>query len=186
MKREISEKEFAVIREISNNELPDQRTIATKTGFSLGLTNLIIKRLVKTGYIKLKQLNRRKIQYILTPKGFTEKAKKSYKYTLKTINLFRVIKEKIQELITNYYHQGVKNFIIVGNNELAELAELAFSALKFENVSYSRINNNSLRLDKKNDCVYLIASDGSFTLVKKSSRNRVDLIDYLANSGIYF
>ena len=47
--KEISEKEFAVIREISINRFPNQRTIATKTGFSLGLTNLIIKKLVKTG-----------------------------------------------------------------------------------------------------------------------------------------
>ena len=71
----ISEKEYAIIREIHKNHIPDQRTLATRTGISLGMTNIIIKKLIKKGYIKAKQLNQKKIQYILTPKGFTEKAR---------------------------------------------------------------------------------------------------------------
>ncbi len=43
------------------------------------------KNAIKKGYVKALQLNRRKIQYMLTPKGFSEKAKKSYSYTVRTI-----------------------------------------------------------------------------------------------------
>ena len=48
---EVSEKEFAVIQEIHKNEMPDQRMIAHKTGISLGMTNMIIQRLIERGYI---------------------------------------------------------------------------------------------------------------------------------------
>jgi len=161
----MDEKEFAVIREISNNYLPDQRTIARKVGISLGITNLIIKRLVRTGYIKIKQLNRKKIQYILTPKGFSEKAKKSYNYTLKTIKQLRAIREGIQELILKEYRNGKTEFIIEGENDLADITELAFKNLAHLNLKYSK---NGTR---KNNCVVL-------------SRKRI--INYLANSGIFY
>ena len=124
---EISEKEFAVIREISNNHLPDQRTIATRTGISLGLTNLIMKRLVKMGYVKAKQLTSKKIQYILTPIGFKEKAKKSYNFTLKTINTVKTMREAIQGLIVKRNKAGITNFEIHGDSELADIAEIALN-----------------------------------------------------------
>lgn len=172
----ISEKEFAVITEISNNHLPDQRTIARKLGISLGLTNLIIKRLVKTGYVKIKQLNQRKIQYLLTPKGFTEKAEKSYNYTLKTINILTSLREKIQKLIMEKYKSGIRDFLIVGNDELADLTEITLRKLSLPDVKYSReikhgnseTNNSVLVFD---------------TSENKINGNAVNLISYLSKEG---
>ncbi len=181
---EISEKEFAVIKEISNNHLPDQRTIATKTGLSLGLTNLIIKKLIKTGYIKIKQLNRRKIQYILTPKGFAEKAKKSYRYTIKTINLFKSIKEQIQKLILDYKNQGIQKFIILGKNELADIAEIAIKPLSDKyNIIYTRLEQTKNNITSKDNGYLIILTDN--TKIKNNTKNKIDLIKYLAYTGIF-
>ena len=82
---EINERELRVIEEVSRDKNLTQRKISHSLGLSLGTTNLILKKLVSKGYIKMRQLNRRKIQYILTPKGFAEKVKKSYRFFLKTI-----------------------------------------------------------------------------------------------------
>jgi DNA-binding MarR family transcriptional regulator len=79
----IGERELRIIEEISQNQNLTQRKISHKLGLSLGMTNIILKRLASKGYIKVKGLNRRKVQYILTPKGFAEKTKKSYRYFLK-------------------------------------------------------------------------------------------------------
>ena len=81
----IGERELKIIEEISQDKNLTQRKISHRLGLSLGMTNIILKRLVSKGYIKVKGLDRRKVQYILTPKGFTEKTKKSYRYFLKTI-----------------------------------------------------------------------------------------------------
>ncbi|MHB9155383.1 MAG: hypothetical protein ACYC5N_06790 [Endomicrobiales bacterium] len=139
---EITEKELAVIREISNNHLPDQRTIATRTGQSLGLTNLIIKRLIIKGYIKAKQLNQKKIQYLLTPKGFSEKAKKSYSYALKTVNLVKMMRESLQHLVDEECKKGADYFEICGVGELSNIAELTFKNIGIEVVTYKRIEAN--------------------------------------------
>ncbi len=78
----IGERELKIIEEISREKNLTQRKISHKLGLSLGMTNLVLKRLANKGYIKVKGLNRRKVQYILTPKGFAEKTKKSYRYYL--------------------------------------------------------------------------------------------------------
>src|SRR5271157_2861065 len=132
----VSEKEFAVINEIFNNHLPDQRTIASRAGISLGLTNLIIKRLIGKGYVKAKQLNKKKIQYLLTPKGFSEKASKSYNFTLKTIEMLKSVRERIQGLLQQKYNEGFSEFTISGVGDILHLCELAIKQLNKGDIKY--------------------------------------------------
>lgn len=176
----MDEKEFAVIREISNHHYPTQRTIAKNLGISLGLTNLIIRRLIKKGYLKVSQLNARKIEYILTPQGFAEKAKKSYYFTLKTINNLKTLKQKIQEIILSNYKQGKRKFAIQGNTELATLVEISFRDLNLEGLEYFRENNE---LSNDNDLI-ILNTEGDSLVKDKVSSHRINLIQCLAESGI--
>jgi len=172
---DISEKEFAVIREIHNNHLPDQRTIAIRTGISLGLTNLIIKRLIKKGYIKAKQLDRKKIQYLLTPKGFSEKAKKSYNFTVKTIGTFTAIREKLQQFITEECQKGAVEFAVSGSGELADIVEFALKNMPGQPVKFSRSSREPI--------------DGGKTLLSVSTADKsyiVDIMDRLVDSGLFY
>jgi len=172
---EISEKEFAVIREISNNHLPDQRTIASKTGLSLGLTNLIIKKLIKTGYIKVKQLNKKKIQYILTPKGFAEKAKKSYNYVLKTAKKFLSINQKLRDLILQEYQNGKREFFLIVDEEFYKILEFVFKSIDLKDIEYKRISSIPKNIKNKNS-IYLITSE---EIIQNKSENIINLLSYL-------
>ncbi|MBU0952182.1 MAG: winged helix-turn-helix transcriptional regulator [Elusimicrobia bacterium] len=180
-KTEISEKEFVIIKEISNNHLSHQRIISKNTGISLGLTNLIIRQLIKKGLIKAKQLNKRKAQYILTPKGFVEKAKKSYSYTLKTIQIIRSVKENTLQLITFYQEKGIKNFVILGKNELSEIVENVFKTIKCDDMSYSLLPDyDSSLLQGKENTLFLITENKNISL-----NNSVNLINRLSESDIF-
>jgi DNA-binding MarR family transcriptional regulator len=81
----VNENELKIIEEISREKGLTQRDLSKKTNLSLGAVNIILKRLVGRGALKTKNLNPKKIEYIITPKGFAEKAKKSYNYFLKTV-----------------------------------------------------------------------------------------------------
>ncbi|MFQ3675230.1 MAG: MarR family winged helix-turn-helix transcriptional regulator, partial [Endomicrobiia bacterium] len=181
----MNEKEFAIIKEISNNYFVDQRKIAHNTGFSLGLTNLLIKKLVKKGFIKVKQLNGRKISYILTAKGFKEKLKKSYNYTLKTINVIKSIKEEVAELIRTEYNLGNKNFLILGKNEVADIVEITLNSLKLNGLKYYKILNEYGSKDEKAivlDCNY----DYQIDNIDNKSKNYINIISYLIQRGKMF
>jgi len=136
----IGERELKIIEEISQDQNLTQRKISHKLGLSLGMTNITLKRLASKGYIKVKGLNRRKVQYILTPKGFTEKTKKSYRYFLKTIHSLQEMKKKIQHLILMEYEQGKTDFVILGDNELADIVELSLKNLDNSGLEYIRVS----------------------------------------------
>jgi len=135
----IGEREFKIIEEISRDKDLTQRKISQGLGLSLGMTNIILKRLASKGYIKVKGLNRRKVQYILTPKGFTEKTKKSYRYLLKTIHSLKEMKKKIQRLILMEYKKGKTHFVILGEGELADIVELSLKNLDKSGLEYGRV-----------------------------------------------
>ena len=168
---QINEKEYAIIREISNNHLPDQRKLAQNAGISLGLTNMIIKRLVNKGYVKVKQLNQKKIQYILTPKGFTEKARKSYDYIVKTVNVFKNIREYVVSLIREQINKGYRNFVVCGRGDIAELAVDILLGLSSQGIKYEVKNSTSP------------VTFESYRDEKQSGRTSTDIIKYLSEKG---
>jgi len=155
----LEEREFNFLNIIHQEKNLSQRKLSKKLGISLGLTNIILKRLAKKGYIKIQGLDGRKVRYILTPKGFSEKFKRSYYYTLRTISEIAKIKRKIQELILEEYKKGNKDFIIEGKGELADLIEVVFRQLKLQNVSYRR-------KDKGKDRIYLISDKEKIDILK--------------------
>ncbi len=149
----IGERELKIIEEISRNRDLTQRKISHRLDLSLGMTNLILKRLVNKGYIKVKGLDKRKVQYILTSKGFAEKAKKSYLYFLKTIYSLQEMKKKIQHLVMMEYEKGKTHFTILGDGELADIVELSLKGFNKTELEYRRVsrpeeieNNNAVIL----------------------------------------
>ena len=139
MPERIEDHEFKIIDEIGKDLNTTQRKISRQIGLSLGMTNLIMKRLIAKGYIKVRGLNRRNVQYILTPRGFAEKVKKTHRYLLRTIETLKTVKEKIQDTVLGYYEKGERNFTILGKGELANIVEISLRDLRKGDLQYWRV-----------------------------------------------
>ena len=129
-------KELKLIVEISKNGNTTQRGLSARTNLSLGMVNLILKRLIRRGYVKSKDLNAKKVEYFLTPKGFTEKVRKSYSYIFKTINLVKVIQDEIRNIIINEYNKGTRDFVVLGDGSLADQVNLVLSEINLKDLKY--------------------------------------------------
>ena len=123
-----------IIEEISRNSRLTQRELSEKTKLSLGAVNIILKRLVKRGFVKTKNLTPKKVEYMVTPKGFSEKAKKTYDYMLKTVNLVKIVREEIAKIVIEEYNRGQKRFIVYGKDDLADIIELALKGFEYERI----------------------------------------------------
>ena len=65
---ETIEHELEILENIyKNSKQVHQRDLAHIVGLSIGMTNAILKRLVKKGLLKVKKVNNRNIQYIVSP-----------------------------------------------------------------------------------------------------------------------
>lgn len=116
--------DLAVLEHLSDSpQAISQREIARRSGLSVGMINAILKKLVHIGYVKTSNLNRRSIQYLLTPQGFAEKARKSYRYILRTVEQYRKIKIRFIDMLDSLAADGVKTYYLHGEGELADLIE---------------------------------------------------------------
>lgn len=176
----LTEKEFDIINLIRNNSKNiTQRHIARYTGISLGLTNLILKKLIHKGYIKVKCLTHRKINYILTTKGFTEQTQRSYHYVYKTIIEIKNIRKRIELLYTSEYQSGMRKISIIGNNELAELIKLFIGNNTDTMVSYF---DNMPDFDNNNEKHLVIdCRNNAGTTYGSQNLKIVNMLDYIAN-----
>lgn len=120
----LNEREFELVNIVGAQMADSQRDLSRQLNMSLGMTNMLIKRLVTKGYIRIQQLNSRKVQYLLTPKGFSEKMRKSVKYTLKTINSISLIKERLKVILKDLHVAGTRRFYVVGKSDLAYLIDI--------------------------------------------------------------
>lgn len=114
-----------ILEHIQEEPTITQRDLASKLGIALGLTNAYLKRLVKKGYIKIKNLTGKRIMYILTPKGMVEKARLAFNYMTRSFSYFKEIKNKIDKTYSVVTSSGEKNILLWGSDELAELCYIA-------------------------------------------------------------
>ena len=57
-----------------------QRSLAKDLGIALGLTNLLVKRLVVKGLVRVIQIKPNRVRYLITPAGIAEKTRMSRAY----------------------------------------------------------------------------------------------------------
>lgn len=176
----LNEREFELINIIGADLGSNQRDLSRQLDLSLGLTNMLIKRMIAKGYIRIRQLDKRKVKYILTPKGFSEKMRKSVKYTLKTIHSISLIKKRVKDVVVKLYHQGERNFIVLGKSDFALLIEMS---LKDANLSDYRITYVDRLPLETIEGTLLICKEG-VDLSPAYPGNTVDLIHDLAENNV--
>jgi len=180
-KHSLDEREFELINILGDDLAINQRDLSRHMDLSLGTVNMLIRRLVTKGYIRIRQLNKRKVEYILTPKGFAEKTRKSIKYTLKTLNSIASVKESMKPIIIRLYEKGERNFFVLGESDLAFLVEsvLRENGLNDYKISYLKELpqaelRGTLLICKEN------SENGPYNI-----KNRIDLVKELAQSNSF-
>ena len=172
----LNEREFELVNIVGADLAANQRELSRQLNLSLGMTNMLLRRLVTKGYIRIKQLDRRKVEYILTPKGFTEKMRKSVKYTLKTISSIGLIKKQLLVILEDLYTKGHRNFYILGDSDFAQLVESSLIQSQWAGVKVSLIKS----MVEPSDGVVLICREDEGSR-KLSGERCVDLIKELAS-----
>lgn len=73
--------EINILNYIYENENVTQRDIASYAGMSVGGVNLLLKKMVTIGFVRIEALKSPKVvKYILTPEGLKEKMEKTYHF----------------------------------------------------------------------------------------------------------
>ncbi len=144
----LDEREFELVNIVGGQLSANQRDLSRQMNLSLGMTNILLRRLVSKGYIRIKQLNQRKMQYLLTTKGFSEKMRKSVKYTLKTINSIALIKSRLNEIILNLYRQGHREFYVIATSDFELLLKMILEERKSDHMQFHFLHEGHDHINK--------------------------------------
>lgn len=120
-----SKAELDLITVLEENHQISQTKLAKRVGIAVGLVNILMKRAVTRGAIKIKQIPARRYAYYLTPKGFAEKAKLVTRYLDSSLHLYRKLRIEYRDIFTNLEAKGIHEIVLVGDVDIAELAIMA-------------------------------------------------------------
>src|SRR4029453_7623339 len=111
-----------------------QRSLASRLGIALGLTNIYLRRLVRKGYIKCVNVQSNRISYLITPRGIAEKARLTYQFMDYSLHLYREVRQHLRDTRQGCAASG-RHVAISGRGEAAELASLSLKEFGLEPVA---------------------------------------------------
>ena len=117
--------ELDVLAAVERGEVVTQMALTKRVGISIGLVNALLKRAIRKGYVKTRQVPYKRYAYYVTPKGFSEKSRLVAEYLDKSLQFFRQARSQYADLIAAARQRGCPRIILVGGGELAEIAVLA-------------------------------------------------------------
>ena len=107
-----------------------QRSISSKLGIALGLTNSYLRKCIDKGLVKIKHVPKNRYAYYLTPRGFIEKARITQEYLHTSFNYIKKIKVEFTNIFNQFDEAGIKNVILSDVTEIAEIAILSSLGMK--------------------------------------------------------
>ena len=118
-------RDMSLLNELARSPGTTQRELAKRIGMALGLTNLMLRRLLKKGYVKIAGTKRSRIRYLITPQGILEKSRLTYEFIEYSLALYSRVRRFLREQLAVLAQTGHRRVLLYGTGELAELAFLA-------------------------------------------------------------
>lgn len=118
------ERDRLILEHLQANPNLTQADLAETLGVAVGTVNFALQRLIKKGYVRAQQLQRRRLRYILTPSGLAWRAKLAVDSLNYGMALYRQTRARAQTLLAEARERGFSAVHITGQGDLADIARL--------------------------------------------------------------
>ena len=121
-----------IMSEIEAGHPISQRSLASSLGIALGMTNLLLRRLVRKGWVRVSHIRPNRVSYFLTPTGMAEKARMSRAYFRDSVRYYASARDRIRASFDDLSREWPgppaeatargKRIVFLGTGEVAEIA----------------------------------------------------------------
>ena len=122
-------KELQVIAEVEASPVISQRQISQRLGIALGLTNALVRNLVKKGYIRSQQASWKRWVYALTPEGLCHKLRITLVYVHQFLDHYQNVRNILRKQLEPLALHEESRVAIYGTSEFAELVYLGLKEI---------------------------------------------------------
>ena len=118
-----SRRDLQLLETLEQESTITQRTLASRLGIALGLTNLYLKRLIRKGYLKCVTVSPNRLVYALTPKGVARKGRLTYEFMKYSLDFYRDARQHLRRSLAHAVVEK-QRVAIYGVGDAAELVFL--------------------------------------------------------------
>jgi DNA-binding MarR family transcriptional regulator len=117
-----------ILQAIASGNRVTQRSLSSELGVALGLTNLLVRRLVKKGYVRMAGMGTRHVRYLMTPAGWDALGRVTRLSMANTVNLYTETRDHIRVSLAAISEEceadasGKKRVVFYGAGDAAEIA----------------------------------------------------------------
>src|SRR6476660_3815639 len=129
-----SRRDLQLLEALEQEATITQRTLASRLGMALGLTNLYLKRLIRKGYVKCVTVSPNRLVYSLTPKGMARKARLTYEFMKYSLDFYRDARQHLRRSLAHAVAEK-QHAAIYGVGDAAELVFLLLREMGLEPVA---------------------------------------------------
>jgi DNA-binding Lrp family transcriptional regulator len=118
-----SRRDLQLLEALERESTISQRTLSSRLGMALGLTNLYVRRLVRKGYVKCVTVSPNRLVYSLTPRGVARKARLTYEFMKYSLDFYRDARQHLRRSLAAAVARE-QRVAIYGTGDAAELVFL--------------------------------------------------------------
>ena len=126
--------EHRILDAIDGDQALSQRSLSTSLGIALGLTNLLVKRVVRKGWVRVRRIQSNRVRYILTPAGLAEKSRLSRLYLRDAVGFYVTARDRVRERLSRVGGPSTR-IVFYGTGEIAEIAYICLRETRLQLVA---------------------------------------------------
>jgi ribosomal protein S25 len=126
--------ELRILSEVAEDPEASQRVLSQRVGIALGLTNLLLRRLVKRGYVKVAKADWKRRIYTLTPDGFSHILRLTVSYVSKSLESYKEVRLTLRNELAVLALNSESSVAIYGAGDFAELVYLGLREIGIEEI----------------------------------------------------
>jgi len=125
-------RDLQFLEELEKNPIVSQRELSHRFGIALGVTNACLRRMARKGWIRIRDLNPRRIGYYLTPKGILEKTRLTIHLISFRVQHYSELKKVIANRLLEMQRQGMQRIVFYGISDEMEVAYITLQGVNLK------------------------------------------------------
>jgi DNA-binding MarR family transcriptional regulator len=113
--------EHQILDAIDGGQTVSQRSLSGRLGIALGLTNLLMRRLIRKGWVRVRRIPPNRLRYFLTPAGLAEKSRLSGLYLRDAVAFYATARARVRDSLARVGAPSTR-IVFYGTGEMAEIA----------------------------------------------------------------
>jgi DNA-binding MarR family transcriptional regulator len=125
-------RDLRLLEELERNPIVSQRELSHRFGIALGVTNACLRRMARKGWIRIRDLNPRRIGYYLTPKGILEKTRLTIHLISFRVQHYTELKKVISNSLLEMQRDGMQRIVFYGVSDEMEVAYITLQGVNLK------------------------------------------------------